>query len=185
MSFKDKVKSLIGIDEEDFYEEEKFELPNTTVSMMHSVPSNVSPVQPVQPVQSVPHVTPFQPIQHVEQQRTNLRAVEQPKQTYRGQGSNMNVNTMMSKVIIREPKDYSDAANIADCLKENLPVFVNLQRLDRSQGRRVIDFLSGTVFALDGDIKRVGNDLFLCTPKSVETDGTVTETADELNFGEL
>ena len=164
MSFKDKVKSLIGIDEEDFFEEE-FEVPTIQSPVMHQAPTNVQPVE--------------------YQQRQPLRAVEQPRQTNRGQVSAMNANAMMSKVIIREPKDYSDAQNIADCLKENLPVFVNLQRLDKGLGRRVIDFLSGTIYAIDGDIKRVGNDLFLCTPKTVETDGTVTETNDELSLGEL
>ena len=168
MSFKDKVKSLIGIDEEDFFEEE-FEVPTIQAPMMNSTPAN---------------------IQQVEHPRQQLRAVEQPRQTNRGQVSTMNpnvmnTNAMLSKVIIREPKDYSDAQNIADCLKESLPVFVNLQRLDKGQGRRIIDFLSGTIYAVDGEIQRVGNDLFLCTPKTVETDGAVTETTDELSLGEL
>ena len=163
MSFKDKVKSLIGIDEEDFFEEE-FEVPTIQPPMTHAAPTNVQPVE-----------HPRQP----------LRAVDQPKQTNRGQVSTMNANAMMSKVIIREPKEYSDAQNIADCLKESLPVFVNLQRLDKGQGRRVIDFLGGVIYAVDGEIKRVGNDLFLCTPKTVETDGAVTETNDELSLGEL
>jgi len=170
MSFKDKVKSLIGIDEEDFFEEE-FEVPTiqspemNQPSVMNQLPTNVQPVE--------------------YQQRPPLRTASGPKQTNRGQVSTMNANAMMSKVIIREPKDYSDAQNIADCLKESLPVFVNLQRLDKGQGRRVIDFLAGTIYAVDGEIKRVGNDLFLCTPKTVETDGTVTETNDELSLGEL
>jgi len=163
VSFKDKVKSLIGIDEEDFFEEE-FEVPTIQPPMMNSIPANVQPVE-----------HPRQP----------LRAVEQPRQTNRGQVSAMNTNAMLSKVIIREPKDYSDAQNIADCLKESLPVFVNLQRLDKGQGRRIIDFLSGTIYAVDGEIQRVGNDLFLCTPRTVETDGAVTETSDELSLGEL
>ena len=162
MSLKDKVKSFIGIDEEDFYEEE-FEVPE---------------IEP--PMNAVPTY-----MQSVEQSRQPLRAVESPRQTSKGQVSAMNTNAMMSKVIIREPKQYSDAQNIADCLKESLPVFVNLQRLDRGEGRRVIDFLSGTIYAVDGEIQRVGNDLFLCTPKTVETDGAVTETKDELSLGEL
>ena len=167
MSFKDKVKSLIGIDEEDFFEEE-FEVPNIEAPLMNSMPTNV------------------QAVQQMEQPRPTLRTVEQPRQiNNRGQVSAMNTNAMMSKVIIREPKDYSDAQNIADCLKESLPVFVNLQRLDKGQGRRVIDFLGGVIYAVDGEIQRVGNDLFLCTPKTVETDGTVTETNDELSLGEL
>ena len=77
-------------------------------------------------------------------------------------------------MIIREPNEYSDAQDIADCLKENYPVFINLQRLEKSQAKRVVDFLSGTIYAIDGDIKRVGTILFLCTPNSVETEGQVT-----------
>jgi len=163
VSFKDKVKSLIGIDEEDFFEEE-FEVPTIQTPTINSTPTN---------------------IQQVEHPRQQLRAVEQPRQTNRGQVSTLNTNAMLSKVIIREPKDYSDAQNIADCLKESLPVFVNLQRLDKGQGRRIIDFLAGTIYAVDGEIQRVGNDLFLCTPKTVETDGAVTETSDDLSLGEL
>lgn len=166
MSLKDKVKSFIGIDGEDFYEEE-FEFPE---------------IEPIANANDVSMHT-----QPVEQPRQPLRAVESPRQTTtnRGQVSTMNVNQMMSKVIIREPKQYSDAQNIADCLKENLPVFVNLQRLDKGEGRRVIDFLSGTIYAVNGEIQRVGNNLFLCTPKTVETDGEVTETNDELSIGDL
>ena len=167
MSIKDKFKSLIGIDEEDFYEEE-FEMP-----------TDIRP----------PRLAAMPQQQYVQEQpvREPLRVVEPSRQmnNNRGQGQPMNTQAMMNKVIIREPKDYSDAQNIADCLKENLPVFVNLQRLDRGQGRRVIDFLSGTIYALDGNIERVGSDLFLCTPRTVETDGTITQTKDELSLGEL
>ena len=162
MSFKDKFKSLIGIDDEEFFEEE-FHVPPM------EAPKPVAPSNVVRPEQ------PSKP----------LRAVETPKEINKDQVTTMNSTNLMSKVIIREPKDYSDAQNIADCLKENLPVFINLQRLDKGQGRRVIDFLSGTIYAVDGEIKRVGNDLFLCTPNNVETDGAVTESQDDLSLGEL
>ena len=164
MSIKDKFKSLIGIDDDEFYEEE------------YRMPEMEAPKRA-----PAPHVT-----KNEQQPKQTLRAVElPPKQVNKGQVSTMNVNNLMSKVIIREPKDYSDAQNIADCLKQSLPVFINLQRLDKGQGRRVIDFLSGTIYAVDGEIKRVGNDLFLCTPNSVETDGAVTESHDDLSLGEL
>ena len=156
MSFKDKFKSLIGIDDEEFDE----------------VHERISPPPTFEPA-------------HQKQQRQPLRAVE-PRQTNKGQEKFMNAQALMSKVIIREPKDFSDAQNIADCLKDSLPVFINLQRLDKSEGRRVIDFLSGTIYAIDGEINRVGNELFLCTPNSVETDGSVTDgSKGDLAFGEL
>ena len=169
MSLKDKFKSLIGIDEEDFFEEE-IEVPNIEPPM-YTTESTIAPTN----------------VEKMEQPQQSLRAVGRQAKTNKGQVSAMNANAMMSKVIIREPKQYSDAQNIADCLKESLPVFVNLQRLDKGEGRRVIDFLSGTIYAVDGEIQRVGNDLFLCTPRSVETDGEVTESTsnDELSLGEL
>ena len=168
MNFKDKFKTFMGIDEDDFYDEE-FELPPMQAPVRQVAPTNVAQVEQVarQPLRAV--------------------AVEpHPRQTNRdkGQVSVMNPSEM-SKVIIREPKDYSDAQNIADCLKESLPVFVNLQRLDKGQGRRVIDFLSGCIYAVEGEIQKVGSNLFLLTPKSVETDGAVTETNDDLSLGEL
>jgi len=173
VSLKDRFKSLIGIDEEDFFEEE-IEVPNIEPPMMNTMNAAESTVAPTN-------------VEKMEQPQQSLRAVGRQAKANKGQVAAMNANAMMSKVIIREPKDYSDARNIADCLKESLPVFVNLQRLDKGLGRQVIDFLSGTIYALDGDIKRVGNDLFLCTPRSVETDGEVTESTnnDELSLGEL
>ena len=162
MNLKDRFRALIGMDDEELFEEE-IQVPRMTAPKP-AAPSNV--VRP-------------------EQVAKPLRAVEASKKTNKDQVSTMNANNLMSKVIIREPKDYSDAQNIADCLKENLPVFINLQRLDKGQGRRVIDFLSGTIYAVDGEIKRVGNDLFLCTPNNVETDGAVTESQDDLSLDEL
>ncbi|MBC8923042.1 cell division protein SepF, partial [Escherichia coli] len=47
---------------------------------------------------------------------------------------------------------------------------------------RIVDFLSGTVYALGGDIQRVGNNIFLCTPDNVEVDGSISEMLDEQNF---
>ena len=180
MSFKDKFKSIIGIEEEDYFIDEEIEIPMIESPAARRTPE-VAPVVEFSTINANP--------QPVDQTRQSLRAVEQPpkqQNTSRGQVSAMNANAMMSKVIIREPKEYSDASNIADCLKEGLPVFVNLQRLDKGQGRRVIDFLSGTTYAVDGVIQRVGNDLFLCTPNSVQTDGAVTESnSDELTLGEL
>jgi FtsZ-interacting cell division protein YlmF len=52
---------------------------------------------------------------------------------------------------------------------------VNLQRIEKDQGLRIIDFLSGTVYALGGDIQRIGTDIFLCVPDTVEVDGAISD----------
>lgn len=80
-----------------------------------------------------------------------------------------------SKVILIEPRVYAEAQDISEHLKSKKAVIVNLQRIDKDQGIRIIDFLSGTVYALGGDIQRIGTDIFLCAPDSVEVAGAISD----------
>lgn len=80
-----------------------------------------------------------------------------------------------SKVHLAEPRVYAEAQDIAEQLKSKRAVVVNLQRIEKSQGLRIIDFLSGTVYALGGDIQRIGTDIFLCVPDTVEVDGAISD----------
>ncbi|WP_243386753.1 cell division protein SepF [Bacillus kexueae] len=85
-----------------------------------------------------------------------------------------------TKVILCEPRAYSEAQEIADHLKSRRAVVVNLQRINRDQAKRIVDFLSGTVYAIGGDIQRVGMDIFLCTPENVDVSGSISDfVADE------
>jgi cell division inhibitor SepF len=80
-----------------------------------------------------------------------------------------------SKVILVEPRVYAEAQEIADHLKNRKSVLVNLQRIQHDQAKRIVDFLSGTVYAIGGDIQRVGMNIFLCTPDNVEVSGNISE----------
>lgn len=87
-----------------------------------------------------------------------------------------------SKVVLIEPRVYAEAQDIADQLKNRRAVVVNLQRIERDQGKRIIDFLSGTVYAISGDIQRIGTDIFLCTPDNVEVSGNISQIMSENDF---
>lgn len=76
-------------------------------------------------------------------------------------------------IIMREPKSYAEAKTIADYLLENRAVVVNLQKLTPDVARRIVDFLQGTIYALDGDIKKVASNTFLCTPNSIGSAGKI------------
>lgn len=65
-----------------------------------------------------------------------------------------------SKVCLFEPRVFSDTQDIADELKNRRATLVNLQRIDKISAKRIIDFLSGTVYAIGGDIQRIGQDIF-------------------------
>lgn len=80
-----------------------------------------------------------------------------------------------SKMCLFEPRVFSDTQDIADELKNRRATLVNLQRIDKVSAKRIIDFLSGTVYAIGGDIQRVGTDIFLCTPDNVEVAGSITD----------
>ncbi|WP_374721941.1 cell division protein SepF [Peribacillus tepidiphilus] len=84
-----------------------------------------------------------------------------------------------SKVVLLEPRAYSEAQEIADHLKNRRAVVVNLQRISSDQAKRIVDFLSGTVYAIGGDIQRIGTKIFLCTPDNVDVSGSITGIVQE------
>lgn len=83
------------------------------------------------------------------------------------------------KVILYEPRSYEEAQEIADHLRSHRTVVVNLQRVRNDQAIRIIDFLSGTVYALGGGISKIGGNIFLCTPDTVEIQGSIAEILSE------
>ncbi|TKD71733.1 cell division protein SepF [Pseudalkalibacillus hwajinpoensis] len=80
-----------------------------------------------------------------------------------------------SRVVLVEPRVYAEAQDIADHVKNRKSVVMNLQRIPHDQARRIVDFLSGTVYAVGGDIQKLGPDTFLCTPDNVEISGNITD----------
>lgn len=84
-----------------------------------------------------------------------------------------------SKISLFEPRLYADVQDIARQLLNQQAVIVNFGRIDDANARRIVDFLTGTVFAIDGDIERIGDAIFLCTPKNFEINGDLSATLGE------
>ncbi len=82
-----------------------------------------------------------------------------------------------SHLVLFEPRAYRDSQEIAIYLKQKKATVVNLHRLNRELSKRVIDFLSGVIFAIDGDIQQIGPSIFLCTPKNIGVSGNITMEA--------
>ena len=83
-----------------------------------------------------------------------------------------------AKMILLEPRAYSEAQQIADHLKKRNTVVVNLKRVTADQAKRIMDFLSGTIYALKGNIQKIGSGIFLCTPNNINVQGKITEEVD-------
>lgn len=80
-----------------------------------------------------------------------------------------------SKMMLLEPRAYSESQQIADYLKNRNAVVVNLKRVTPDQAKRIVDFLYGTIYAIGGDIQKLGGGIFLCTPNNVRVDGKISD----------
>ena len=87
--------------------------------------------------------------------------------------------TGSGKMILLEPRAFSESQQIADHLKKRNTVVVNMKRVTPDQAKRIVDFLSGTVYALGGDLQKIGGGIFLCTPKDVDVEGAITDDEDK------
>ncbi|MBQ7630263.1 MAG: cell division protein SepF [Selenomonadaceae bacterium] len=80
-----------------------------------------------------------------------------------------------SKITTIRPKSFTDdAQTIANCLREKVPVIINFENTDTADAQRIVDFISGTIYALNGTLKQVSQKVFISAPNNV----TVTYTED-------
>ncbi len=80
-----------------------------------------------------------------------------------------------NKMILFEPRAYSESQQISDYLKNNNAVIVNLKRVTPDQAKRIVDFLSGTLYAIEGGLQKLGGGIFLCTPANVPVEGKISD----------
>lgn len=76
------------------------------------------------------------------------------------------------RITIIEPRLYSEVHKLSDSLLKNQSVIINFRRMDKEQAKKMLDFLMGVTYAINGDIQRLGEEIFICTPQSVEVDGS-------------
>jgi len=94
----------------------------------------------------------------------------------KGKVVNIHTTTQL-KVVVLQPTTYNDATEIAGHLKEKKPVVVNLEKLDKDTARKIVDFLSGAVYALDGSMQKVSNGILLLVPYTM---GIMGDFSDEI-----
>ena len=97
-------------------------------------------------------------------------------------GNNFYVNEKNSegaigsnKMILFEPRAYSESSQITDYLKKRNTVVVNLKRVTPDVAKRIVDFLQGSLYAMDGRLQKLGGGIFLCAPNNVNIEGKITE----------
>lgn len=71
------------------------------------------------------------------------------------------------KVVVTQPVSFDEAKDVADHLKARRTVIVNLEGAESQIAQRIVDFVSGATFAVNGTVERVGNEIFLFAPSNV------------------
>lgn len=147
MSFIDKIKGIINVPEDEYYDEMERE------DYMTYKPSEEDAASGRQ---------------HASRQRRSMEA-EDPNKV-------VNIHaTAKLQVVLAKPERFEDARGIADNLNEKRTVVLNLESANREIARRLVDFLSGVAYANHGELKKVANNTFIITPYNVDVMGDLID----------
>jgi cell division inhibitor SepF len=86
------------------------------------------------------------------------------------------------KVIVYKPTKYSDAEQIVKNLKLKKPVVVNLEEVEVELARKIFNFCSGAICALDGEMRKISKEIFILAPSNVTLDAEKAETTEDKPF---
>lgn len=159
MSFKNKIQNWFYLDDEELQEQEAQQKRQQQQSKQQkqAVPEPKRPKK--EPVKAKrPQPKKNEPV-----------AVNEPRLV------GLPNSQKASKIMLLEPRVYEEVEDMAEHLKSRRTILVNLQKLDHEQSRRVIDYLSGVIDAIGGEMARVGNGVFICAPEQVEVVGEITD----------
>lgn len=95
---------------------------------------------------------------------------------------NIHSTTTPMKVVLVEPVSYDEVQNICDNLKSKKPIIINFENMDKETARRMVDFISGAVYALDGNIQKVSNGIVLVAPSNVDILGNIKSNFNDEDF---
>ena len=104
-----------------------------------------------------------------EEMSVNTAAPVPPKMAA-GTSLNRAVPTRQAKpytMVVVNPKDYSDAEKIGDHLKSFRPVVMNMEKTDMEEAQRIVDVVQGVMYALDGRIDQISENIYLCAPNNM------------------
>ncbi len=89
-------------------------------------------------------------------------------------------NVAAMKMIVYHPVSYEDAQNIIDNLKSRKPVIVNMEELDVAAAQRILDFISGAIYAINGTIAKISRGIFVVAPNNYDVIGNESGEYEDL-----
>ena len=148
-----KLKTLIGIEE---IEED---------DMLDDTPAPSSSLErkPIDPRNS--YLSPRNENKEMKEQKDNRVLPIQNK--------TIPQNTAQFKMVVIEPKSFDECPKLVDNLKAKKPVIINLEKVESDAARKIFDFLSGATYALNGNVQKVANNIFIFAPENVDVTANI------------
>ena len=140
MSVIDKFKDLVGIEEE--YDEDDFDAEEEEYGYDRKTVETSAPLTSQSRYGGSDNV--------VSMQNRTVKSI-----------------TSTFKLMVIEPKGFDECSKLVDSLKSRKPIIVNLEKLDADTARKIFDFLGGATYALNGNVQKVANNIFVFAPENV------------------
>jgi Uncharacterized protein conserved in bacteria len=162
MKIMDKVLDSLGLFEEEELEEiEESQPPVKTKGA--TKPRKSSTVKEIDLEKES-----LEPVRLVSSPRKRREKVVRPMVEMESDSGAVSRSSVPGQVILASPKNFESAQEIADHMRENRAVLMNFEGTEYEIARRIVDFISGVAYALNGNIKKVGQGVFLCAPYDIE-----------------
>ena len=85
------------------------------------------------------------------------------------------MNGRGSEVYVIKPQDFNEAQTVTDFLKDGKAIIINMEGIELSLAQRIIDFIGGATYALDGSLQAISGNIFVAAPADIEVSGDLRE----------
>ncbi len=153
MGFMDQIKKVVGIEIDDEDEEEVVEAEEKQ--------KDVKPVRETREERKPIAAAERKPA--ASQRMETVARTEVTRQTVGG-----NKYTSTFRMVLIEPNGFEECPKLVDSLKAKKPVIINLENLSTDVARKIFDFLSGATYALNGNVQKITNNIFVFAPENVD-----------------
>jgi cell division inhibitor SepF len=157
-AFMNKLKALVGVDDE--YYEEEYEAEEPVITRSGRSPRAEHAAQLSR--------DSIWDARSREREERKAEAEEQFANVTMMPGAmKLRELTTRFNIMVIEPKGFDECASLVDSLKARKPVIVNLETIQTETARKIFDFLSGATYALGGDMQKIANNIFVFLPENV------------------
>lgn len=119
-------------------------------------------------------------LQQLPHTKITLKQKKDERQTRRSNLVSLDGGAKQTRVIIIEPAEFEEVRGYVDHLRNKHPLIIRLAHLDVDEARRIVDFMSGATYAIDGNMRKLGDMIFFFAPHSVVIEGELETSIFEL-----